>query len=246
MIVGKKIANPPGFQPAKIKLSEVTHSLRNVEFKPEEFVAVRMKLKNPDMMVTLFSNGKLMTQGGRSRFSCTVAMRKVARMLQALPEYKDEIEDISTPSFHSVQANAHVGHRIDVEGMAAADSRRCEYVPDMSGSAYLTFRDPNVYGDKGSCHVHHVGTITILGCKSVEKCKQWIEDMWAFCEPHFIDEEKMKMDNMCQRQDATLEFKDNDTAQGDAGATEQIADDDMGLMAPPMIDGLAPPPLLDI
>ena len=57
-------------------------------------------------MVTLFSNGRLMTGGGRSRFSCTIALRKVARMLRALPEYKDQIED----------GKKHGHYRLEVTG----------------------------------------------------------------------------------------------------------------------------------
>ena len=210
-------------------------------------MAARVKLKNPEIMVTLFSNGRLMTGGGRSRFSCTIALRKVARMLQALPEYKDQIEDISPPTFHGVNANAHVGHRIDVEAMAEADPRRCCYSPDLD-SSYMVFRDPNNYGDKGSCHVHHVGRILILGCKSVEKTKLWLEDMWSLCEPHFIDEEKMKLVNETQRQAFGDMFESNTSAQSN-GLTETVGNDDdndVGLMAPPMMfDGLAPPPLFN-
>eukprot|EP01083_Nonionella_stella_P218988 784818_1 len=69
--VGTTLDKPPFFQPAKIKLSHVIHSLKNVVYRPEEFVAIRMRLKNPEITVTIFSNGKLTTQGGKSRYSCT-------------------------------------------------------------------------------------------------------------------------------------------------------------------------------
>merc|ERR1712129_719 len=108
----------PFFKPAPIKLNKVINLLKNVVFKPEEFVAIRMKLKNPAIMVSIFSNGKLTTQGGRSKISCTLALRKVARMLQQIDAYKDLICDISLPSFFNVQSNAHLGSQVDLQKMS--------------------------------------------------------------------------------------------------------------------------------
>eukprot|EP01084_Bolivina_argentea_P024238 45184_1 len=186
--IGIKTTEPPHFRPASIKLSRVIHLLRNVEYKPEEFVAIRMKLKNPMMTVTMFSNGKLTTQGGKSQYSCTVALRKVARMLQQLDDYKDQIQHITQPSFYGVQANAHLGHRVDLQKMSEGFPRRVEYSTDIE-SAYLKFREPLKYGDKGSCHVYHRGRVTILGVASVKSCILWLEDMYDHCKDYFMDED---------------------------------------------------------
>ena len=185
--MGIKIAEAPFFKPAYIKLNEVIHCLKNVVFKPEEFVAIRMKLKNPSMTVTIFSNGKLTTQGGKSQISCTLALRKVARMLQQIDGYKEVIKEVTKPIFYNVQSNAHLGNKVDLQKMSEAFPYKIEYSPDIE-SAYLKYRDPLKYGDKGSCHVYHGGRVTILGCSTVKASIDWLEDIYSLCEAFFIRE----------------------------------------------------------
>ena len=239
------------FKAASIKLSEVIHLLRNVEYKPEEFVAIRMKLKNPSMTVTIFSNGKLTTQGGKAQKSCVYALRKVARMLQGLELYKDAISDITEPTFYGVQANAHLGSMVDLQAMSEAFPKKVEYSPDIE-SSYLKFRDPLKYGDKGSCHVYHGGRVTILGCHDVKKCILWIEKMYEHCKPHFIKEEDMQID---ENQVSISEFSNmfgnnnnNNNAQQHAPMNTDNDNDEFCIGPPPVPApvefDIAPPPLL--
>eukprot|EP01083_Nonionella_stella_P277872 944816_1 len=191
--IGIKSKEPPHFQPVSIKLSRVINLLRNVEYKPEEFVAIRMKLKNPMITVNIFSNGTLTILSGKSQYSCTVALRKVARMLQQLDGYTDKIEHITEPIFYGVHGNARLGQKIDLQKMSEAFPRRVEYSTDIESSC-LKFRDPLKYGDKGSCRVFHSGSVTVSGVASVKNCITWLEDMYVHCKDYFINEDTMDMD----------------------------------------------------
>eukprot|EP01083_Nonionella_stella_P277871 944815_1 len=162
-------------------------------YKPEEFVAIRMKLKNPMITVNIFSNGTLTILSGKSQYSCTVALRKVARMLQQLDGYTDKIEHITEPIFYGVHGNARLGQKIDLQKMSEAFPRRVEYSTDIESSC-LKFRDPLKYGDKGSCRVFHSGSVTVSGVASVKNCITWLEDMYVHCKDYFINEDTMDMD----------------------------------------------------
>ena len=204
-----------------------------------------MKLKNPKMTVTIFSNGVLTTQGGKSQHSCTVALRKVARMLQHLELYKDQINSVSETIFYGIQANAHLGSRVDLQSMSEAFPKRVEYSPDIE-SAYLKFRDPNKYGDKGSCHVYHGGRVTILGCHDVKKCIQWIEKMYSHCKPHFLSEEDLNVDdNKVTNQEFTNMFATNNNNNNNNNNNKDGDNDTDMLDVPPPIFGTddLPPPL---
>jgi len=237
--------NKEQFEPAKIKLREVVYQLKNAEFRPEEFVAVRVKLKNPSMTVTIFSNGTLTTQGGKSQYSCMVALRKVARMLQKLEEYKEKIREMNAFSFHGIQSNAHLGCRVNLQSMSEAFPKKVEYSPDIE-SAYLKFRDPLKYGDKGSCHVYHGGRVTILGCRSVVQTIQWLDDMYLNCKPHFLSEEMMNGKDSVSNQDFSKMFESENYGEKQMESQlEAVNHDDF--LPPPLLSDhhdIEPPPLL--
>eukprot|EP01083_Nonionella_stella_P032857 89932_1 len=232
--IGIKSKEPPHFQPVSIKLSRVINLLRNVEYKPEEFVAIRMKLKNPMITVNIFSNGTLTILSGKSQYSCTVALRKVARMLQQLDGYTDKIEHITEPIFYGVHGNARLGQKIDLQKMSEAFPRRVEYSTDIESSC-LKFRDPLKYGDKGSCRVFHSGSVTVSGVASVKNCITWLEDMYVHCKDYFINEDTMDMDGSSNYRFSNVMNADDHT---DNNASFN------GTVAPPF-NGIDPPPLLN-
>jgi len=238
--MGVKLESAPYFEPAKLKLSEIVHQLKNAEYKPEEFVAIRVKLKNPQMTVTVFSNGKMTTQGGKSQHSCVVALRKVARMLQQIPTYTARISHINEPQFYGIQCNAHLSHRVDLQRMTEAFPKRAEYAPDLE-SAYLKFRDPLKYGDKGSCHVYHSGRITILGCASVSKCIEWMEAMYEHCKDQFVDVTAGDAENSNEHHfaDTNIRYELHENEHENENEKNAEADNIQLMMSE-----MAPPPLL--
>ena len=172
-----------------LKLKDVSLVLPNCEYRPHEFVAVRCRLKNPTIMVTIFSTGMLTTQGAKSIRSGVIGIRKVAKMLKRYLTDRNDINEIINFRMWGIQGNAKINGYINLNDMAADFPNRADYNSDMSQA--LKYLDPIKYGNKGLCQIYDKGTITIMGCQDIKSFKSWIQDMFKIVQKYVYDKEKV-------------------------------------------------------
>lgn len=158
----------------------IANILPNTEYIPEEFVAVRVRLKYPRIMVTIFPNGRLTAQSGKSCIACKIALRKIAKKLKDMCGYTDIQWQSSKLSYYGIHANARFMFNINLKEFAKNDV--CTDYMEDEQSFYLKYIHPKY---NGICKIYHQGRIIVMGAQSVEKSNQWLNDMFEKCQPYF-------------------------------------------------------------
>jgi transcription initiation factor TFIID TATA-box-binding protein len=67
-----------------LNLNEITLSLENTEYEPEQFPGLVYKLEEPNATFLLFSNGKLVCTGTKNRKQLDEAMKQLLKNLRPL------------------------------------------------------------------------------------------------------------------------------------------------------------------
>ncbi len=73
-----------------LNLNEITLSLENTEYEPEQFPGLVYKLEEPNATFLLFSNGKLVCTGTKNRAQLDEAMKQLLKNLKPLVTQKNK------------------------------------------------------------------------------------------------------------------------------------------------------------
>lgn len=67
-----------------LDLLEIAKKTRNIEYNPERFAPVIMRIRDPKVTTLIFKTGRITITGAKSVMECKRAARKAARVLQRL------------------------------------------------------------------------------------------------------------------------------------------------------------------
>jgi transcription initiation factor TFIID TATA-box-binding protein len=65
-----------------LNLNAVALGLENIEYEPEQFPGLIYRIKQPKVVVLIFSSGKLVIKGGKSPADCVEGARVVKMQLE--------------------------------------------------------------------------------------------------------------------------------------------------------------------
>jgi len=68
----------------RLDLKEIAMKSRNIEYNPDRFAPLIMRVRNPKSTSSIFASGKMIVTGTRSEEECKLAARKYARVIQKL------------------------------------------------------------------------------------------------------------------------------------------------------------------
>ena len=71
----------------KLNLENITSSLSNTEYNPEQFPGLVMRIKNPKTSALLFSSGKMVCTGAKTLNFATQAVEEVIKNYVTIIEY---------------------------------------------------------------------------------------------------------------------------------------------------------------
>lgn len=67
-----------------LDLKYIAHRTRNVEYNPDRFAPLIMRIRTPKTTGLIFSSGRIIVTGTKSELECKLASRKYARIIEKL------------------------------------------------------------------------------------------------------------------------------------------------------------------
>jgi transcription initiation factor TFIID TATA-box-binding protein len=161
----------------KIDLKSFFERVRGLEYNPERFPGIVYRIKEPKLAMLIFSSGKIICTGARSREDINVAVKRLKDKLSegdviVKSEPKVEVQNIVA------SANMNVKVNLDVLAMRCENT---EYEPEQFPGLVFSLDEP-----KTVILVFRSGKMIITGAKTpkdvklaAEKTKKAIEEIKA-------------------------------------------------------------------
>ncbi len=124
----------------QVPLDKVVSSLEGIEYEPEQFPGLVLRLKNPKAATLIFSSGKIVCTGAKSPKDTNDAIAKVVSMIRKagikVPrEYKIKVENIV--------ASAKLNRELNLDTIAF-ELENAEYEPEQFPGLVYRMDDPKV------------------------------------------------------------------------------------------------------
>ena len=145
-----------------IDLGAIVKAFPEVEYRPELFPGLAFKLKKPKSCTLIFSTGKMVCTGTKSKKEAFKAVKKVARELKKA----GIIVTSGRPDFavQNIVASVDLGEvLVDVEEVVYKIRKRVMYEPEQFPGAIYRMEDPNVV-----FLVFSTGKLVCVGAKREE------------------------------------------------------------------------------
>lgn len=124
----------------QVPLDKVVSSLEGIEYEPEQFPGLVLRLKNPKAATLIFSSGKIVCTGAKSPKDTNEAIAKVVSMIRKagikVPrDYKIQVENIV--------ASAKLKRELNLDTIAF-ELENAEYEPEQFPGLVYRMDDPKV------------------------------------------------------------------------------------------------------
>jgi transcription initiation factor TFIID TATA-box-binding protein len=123
-----------------IKLEKLVANLDGIEYEPEQFPGLVMRLKNPKAAALIFSSGKIVCTGAKSPTDAKVVVSKIVKRMNKLgfkipKNYKVRLENIV--------ASAKLDRELNLNNIAFT-LENTEYEPEQFPGLVYRMDDPRV------------------------------------------------------------------------------------------------------
>ncbi len=123
-----------------IKLEKLVASLDNIEYEPEQFPGLVLRLKNPKAAALIFSSGKIVCTGAKSPKEAKIAIAKIVRKMNKI--------GLKIPKNHKVRlenivASAKLDRELNLNNIAFT-LENTEYEPEQFPGLVYRMDDPRV------------------------------------------------------------------------------------------------------
>jgi len=123
-----------------IKLEKLVANLDGIEYEPEQFPGLVMRLKDPKAAALIFSSGKIVCTGAKSPSDAKLVVSKIVKRMNKLgfkipPKYKVRLENIV--------ASAKLKGELNLD-MIAFTLENTEYEPEQFPGLVFRMDDPRV------------------------------------------------------------------------------------------------------
>jgi len=144
----------------QIDLNSITRVFPGVEYRPEVFPGLVYRLKKPKTAILIFSSGKMVCTGAKSKRQAKKAVMKVVDHLK-----RNGIVIVGKPDIQvqNIVASAGLGGTIDLE-KAAYSLKRSMYEPEQFPALIYRMEEPKVV-----ILIFSTGKLVITGAKKEEE-----------------------------------------------------------------------------
>ena len=146
-----------------IKLEKLVANLDGIEYEPEQFPGLVMRLKNPKAAALIFSSGKIVCTGAKSPSDAKVVVSKIVKRMNRLGikiprNYKVRLENIV--------ASAKLDRELNLNNIAFT-LENTEYEPEQFPGLVYRMDDPRV-----TFLLFGSGKIICTGGRSIQDVKR--------------------------------------------------------------------------
>jgi transcription initiation factor TFIID TATA-box-binding protein len=152
-----------------LDLGAIARSIPNVEYDPEEFPGLVLRLDNPKLTALVFSTGKMVITGAKSTQMLIKGFKRILRLF-----YKHGILITGKPrvQIQNVVASANLNAEVNLE-MAAEQLDNVMYEPEQFPGLIYKMDDPKVV-----LLIFSSGKMVITGAKSEEEVAQAVRNIY--------------------------------------------------------------------
>ncbi len=151
-----------------IPLDTVVRKLEGVEYEPEQFPGVVLRLKEPKTACLIFSSGKLVCTGAKSPKETREAVENIVKLLRRIgikvpKNYEVDIQNIV--------ASAKLGRDLNLDKIAF-ELENAEYEPEQFPGLVYRIEEPRV-----AFLLFSSGKIVCTGAKTIADIKRAVEKL---------------------------------------------------------------------
>jgi transcription initiation factor TFIID TATA-box-binding protein len=152
-----------------LDLGAIARSIPNVEYDPEEFPGLVLRLDNPKLTALVFSTGKMVITGAKSTQMLIKGFKRILRLF-----YKHGILITGKPrvQIQNVVASANLNAEVNLE-IAAEQLDNVMYEPEQFPGLIYKMNDPKVV-----LLIFSSGKMVITGAKSEEEVAQAVRNIY--------------------------------------------------------------------
>jgi len=123
-----------------LELDKIVANLENIEYEPEQFPGVVLRIRDPKSAVLIFSSGKLVCTGTKSLKDAKIVIKKVVTKIRKIgikvgSNYKTNLENIV--------ASAALNRELDLDDIAFT-LENTEYEPEQFPGLVYRMEQPRV------------------------------------------------------------------------------------------------------
>jgi transcription initiation factor TFIID TATA-box-binding protein len=124
----------------KIKLENLVANMDGIEYEPEQFPGLVLRMKDPKAAALVFSSGKIVCTGAKSPKDAKIVIAKIVRKMNRLklkipPNYRVKVENMV--------ASAKLDRELNLDQIAFA-LENTEYEPEQFPGLVYRMDDPKV------------------------------------------------------------------------------------------------------
>ncbi len=152
-----------------LDLNAIARSVPNVEYDPEEFPGLILRLENPKLTALVFNSGKMVVTGAKSTQTLIKGFKKIIRLF-----VRHGIIIVGKPKIQiqNIVASANLGVEVDLEN-AAYLLPNTMYEPEQFPGLIHRMNDPKVV-----LLIFSSGKMVITGAKSEEDVQRAVENIY--------------------------------------------------------------------
>lgn len=150
----------------KIALDKIVAKIENVEYEPEQFPGLVMRIKEPKAAALIFSSGKIVCTGSKSpkdaKYAISKIIKKIKKAGMRVPRnYRVQLENIV--------ASAKLETELNLDAIAFS-MENTEYEPEQFPGLVYRMDDPKV-----TFLLFGSGKIICTGGRTIEDVKKSVE-----------------------------------------------------------------------
>jgi len=141
---------------AKIDLKRLVSSVRGIEYNPENFPGAILRLQEPRVTILVFSTGKAVCTGARSREDIDLAVKQ---LVKKLGEGGVKVTGEPDVKIQNIVASSSIDAKINLDQLAI-ESYNTEYEPEQFPGLVYRLDDP-----KTVLLIFSTGKMIVTGAK---------------------------------------------------------------------------------
>ncbi len=153
---------------SKIPLAKIAMEVEGIEYEPEQFPGLVLRLNEPRAAALIFSSGKIVCTGTKSPDE---AKRAVNNLIELMRSIGIQINEVKSIDIQNIVASAYLGREVNLNKIAY-ELDDCEYEPEQFPGLVHRMEEEDVV-----FLIFTSGKIICTGGKSVEQIERSIEKL---------------------------------------------------------------------
>ncbi len=152
----------------KLPLEKIAMEFEGAEYEPESFPGLVYRIKEPKASLLIFTTGKIICAGTRSK---DIAMEAIKKVIEDLKKIGIEIKGEPELKVENLVASANLKSRFDLNKIVY-ELEDCEYEPEQFPGLVHRMEEPRVV-----FLIFNSGRLVCTGARSLDEVKRAVQKL---------------------------------------------------------------------